>query len=289
MRTSLTVFSLLATITFLIVQSFYQQALTNVLGAPAARAGSPFEGGFTCNLSGCHNSYPTQQRIGWITSNIPGSGYIAGQTYTVTATATSSTSCIRFGFEITPQTSTGVTAGTAIITNAAQTKFAVTGNPRWVTHTQTGTSASTTPGTKTWSFNWTAPASGTGTVTFYGAFNRANNLGTPLQDSIFTSTLVVAENPTAIWDSEPSDVSFNVYPVPARENIFIRLKTLDNYLPEIQLTDISGKIIRRVSDAGSASAAEHTFDISTSGIDSGIYFVRIIHGSTVSVKKVIVL
>jgi hypothetical protein len=83
-------------------KSSYQEGFSNINGAPAARAGSPHEGNFTCKLSGCHNSYPLGSKIGWITSNIPGSGYVPGQTYTVTATAASS-GCTRFGFEISPQ------------------------------------------------------------------------------------------------------------------------------------------------------------------------------------------
>ena len=289
MKTTLAIFSLFFTITILVVQSAYQEGFSNVSGAPAARAGSPFEGNFTCNLSGCHNSYPLGSRPGWITSNIPGGGYVAGQTYTITATPVSSSSCVRFGFEITAQTSTGVTAGTIIVTNATNTKLVSPPNTRWITHTLTGTNASSTPGTKTWSFNWTAPVSGTGTVTFYGAFNRANNLGTALQDSIFTSQMVVPENPTGLFDVEQSDVLIDVYPVPASENIFIDLKLRNNQLPEIQLTDISGKVIRNISDAAISSAQELTYNVNTAGLDSGIYFIRLIQGSTVSVRKIVIL
>lgn len=289
MKTSVTVFALLITVSILIMQSFNQQAFTNVSGAPAARAGSPFEGNFTCNISGCHTGFPLGSRPGWITSNIPGSGYVAGQTYTISAAAISSSSCLRFGFEITAQTSTGVTAGTIIVTNAATTKLVAPPNTRWITHTLTGSNASATPGTKTWNFDWTAPVSGTGTVTFYGAFNRANNSNSSIGDSIFTSQMVVPENPTGLFDAEHSDFLLNVYPVPASENVFINLKLRNNLLPEIQLTDISGKVIRHISDAVTSSAQEYTYDINIADLDSGIYFIRMIQGSTVSVRKIVIL
>jgi hypothetical protein len=290
MKTSITIFALFITAFILIVQSINQPGFTNVSGAPAGRAASPFDaGGATCNSSGCHTSYPLGSRPGWITSNIPGSGYVAGQTYTITATAVSSTSCVRFGFEITPQTSTGVTAGTIIITSATTTKLASPPNTRWITHTLTGTNAASTPGTKTWSFNWTAPVSGTGTVTFYGAFNRANNSGSSIGDSIFTSQLVVPENPTGLWDLKSSDFLLNVYPVPASEHVFINLKLRNNLLPEIQLTDISGKVIRHISDAATSSAQEYTYDINIADLGSGIYFIRTIQGSTISVRKIVIL
>jgi hypothetical protein len=290
MKTSITVFALFLTVSILIIQSFYQQAYTNVSGAPAGRAASPFDaGGATCNASGCHTSYPLGSRPGWITSNIPGSGYVAGQTYTMTATPVSSSSCVRFGFEITAQTSTGATAGTIIITNATTTKLTSPPNTRWITHTLTGTNAAATPGTKTWSFNWTAPVSGTGTVTFYGAFNRANNSGTSLQDSIFTSQLVVPENPTGFWDLESSDFLLHVYPVPASEYVLINIKLRNNLLPEIQLTDISGKVIRHIADAATSSAQEYTYDINIADLTTGIYFIRMIQDSAVTVRKIVIL
>ena len=45
-------------------------------------------------------------------------------------------------------------------------------NDKAITHTSSG--ISTTGDSNSWSFDWTAPASGTGDVTFYGAFNAAN-------------------------------------------------------------------------------------------------------------------
>lgn len=288
MKTSITAFVLIVTISFLIIQSTYQQGFSNVAGAPAGRTGSPFDGGLTCNVSGCHTGFPVGTRPGWITSNIPGTGYVGGQTYTITATAVSSTSCVRFGFEISPQTSTGATAGTVVVTNTTNTKLASSPNTRWITHTLTGSSAASTPGTKTWSFNWTAPASGTGTVTFYGAFNRANNSGTSLGDSIFTSQLIVPESSTAVFENAGEDFSFSVYPVPAKENLFVYVKSRSNSMAQIELTDISGKIIQKISDV-SAPELEHTYSINTNTLDSGIYFIRLISGSSISVKKIIIL
>jgi hypothetical protein len=292
MKTSITLFALFITVSLLIVQSFNQRGFTNVSGAPAGRVGSPFEGSITCNVSGCHTGFPLGSRPGWITSNIPGNGYVPGQTYTITAMAVSSASCIRFGFEISPQTSSGANAGTMIITNATLTHFASAAAPnnmRWITHTLSGSSAASTPGTKTWSFDWTAPVSGTGTVTFYGAFNRANNSNSTFGDSIFTSQLVVPESPTGIWDAANSDYLLTVYPVPASEHLFVNLKLRNNLLPQIQLTDISGSTIRSLADAATSAQQEYTFDVNIAGLDAGIYFIRVIQGSTVSVRKIIIL
>ena len=288
MRSTPVIFTLLATVAILIAESGNHAGFSNISGAPAGRAASPFDfGGLTCNVSGCHTSYPLGSKTGWITSNIPGIGYTPGQTYTITATA-SSPNRIRFGFEITPQTATGATAGTVIITDIQQTKLAASPNTRWITHTLTGSLAATS-GTKSWTFDWTAPASGAGNVTFYGAFNCANNSSSVFGDSIFTSQLVVPENPTAIWDAARQNLSFNVYPIPAGDNLFVHLKVNEQSAPRIELSDITGKIIAKISDSPLDAGAEYTFDINTSEILAGIYFVRIVNGSVIVFKKIIIL
>ncbi|HVA98193.1 MAG TPA: choice-of-anchor V domain-containing protein, partial [Bacteroidia bacterium] len=73
--------------------------------------GSPADGGTTCDISGCHSSYSLGTKTGWITSNIPAAGYIAGQQYLITCTATY-TGRSKFGFNA------GVSAGTIASSDA---------------------------------------------------------------------------------------------------------------------------------------------------------------------------
>jgi len=123
-------------------------------GAPAGYTGSPGDGH---NCTSCHGG-SSSTVTGWITSNIPASGYIANTTYTITATATGSGNK---GFEVSPQNVAGALLGT--LTAGSGSKLV--GSGKYVTHNAPvgGSSA-------TWNFSWTAPATGTGTVTFYGAF-----------------------------------------------------------------------------------------------------------------------
>jgi hypothetical protein len=162
-------------------------ALSNTGGAPAGRAGDPAGGSQTCRNS-CHSSGPAPiAQTGWITSNIPVSGYTAGSTYTITATITRAGHS-KFGFEVSPQSTAGVVKGTLTVTSS-QTHL-TSGNTNYITQSSTGTSGT---GSKSWTFNWTAPATGQGPVTFYGAFNATNSNNSDTGDSIFTSTLVVSE------------------------------------------------------------------------------------------------
>lgn len=154
-------------------------------GSPGGKTGSPGDGGSTCTE--CHGGVATTQ-TGWITSNIPAEGYTPGQTYVITATGTHN-GVVKFGFEATAENATGVKIGTLAITNTTETKLA-NGNHS-VTHKNGGTTPS--GNTKSWSFNWTAPATGTGTVGFYSAFNAANGNGNTSGDVIYKSSLTVPE------------------------------------------------------------------------------------------------
>ncbi|HQF28974.1 MAG TPA: T9SS type A sorting domain-containing protein, partial [Bacteroidia bacterium] len=62
------------------------------------------------------------------------------------------------------------------------------------THTSGGTAPSAPgSGTRSWSFNWVAPAAGTGAVTFYGAFLGGNNNGSESGDLTYKTTTIVNE------------------------------------------------------------------------------------------------
>ncbi|MBI4892908.1 MAG: TIGR03118 family protein [Acidobacteria bacterium] len=66
---------------------------------------------------------------------------------------------------------------------------------QFIMHTQPGTKAGTTGGND-WEFDWTAPAAGSGAVTFYVAGNAANGNGNNQGDYIYTSNLSVEEAPS---------------------------------------------------------------------------------------------
>jgi hypothetical protein len=151
-------------------------------GSPGGRTGSP---GDNNNCTACHSGTP-QSATGWITSDIPASGYVAGETYTITATGTH-TGVVKFGFELTAEDGSDNKVGDFTITNSTETKLVNQNNA--VTHTANGTTPS--GNNKTWSMDWTAPDEATGEVTFWAAFNAANGDGGNSGDVIYlTSTSV---------------------------------------------------------------------------------------------------
>lgn len=172
----------------------------NSSGSPGGKSGSPGDGNTTCTQ--CHTGTATPQS-GWITSNIPADGYTPGQTYQITATGTHS-GVVKFGFELTAETSAGVKTGTFVITDATRTKL-INAN-KAVTHTTAGNVP--TGNTSTWTMNWTAPVTNVGQVRFYAAFNATNGNGNTGGDVVYTSTLFVnAAAPAALLSVVPNSAN----------------------------------------------------------------------------------
>ncbi len=160
-------------------------------GPPAGHSGDPAGGNKNC--TSCHSGPEVQSQTGWITSNIPISGYVPESTYTITAKAKSVGHTI-FGFQISPQDSIGNFLGT-LVNTGTNTKLA--SDPNYISQSSSGTAGSDSI---SWTFDWTAPAEGSGEVNFYGVFNIANGDGRTSGDTIMASILSINEFITSITD-----------------------------------------------------------------------------------------
>ena len=154
-------------------------------GAPSGYAYDKASNYRSCAYSGCHSGTAVfaDTSIAKITSNIPSTGYVPGQTYTFTATV-NKPGYVRYGFQASPQDSVGNYKGTMIVTNTTKTK--ITGT-KYITHTTSGNSSSS------WSWNWVAPAFGSGQVKMSGALMAANNNGGTSGDSVYKVSVLINE------------------------------------------------------------------------------------------------
>lgn len=163
----------------IINSSITQNAYTNSSGAPSGRAGNPAASNQTCST--CHGeneSVSTNVLIELSQNSVPVTGnYTPGATYDLKLSL-SGGSTAQSGFEITSENSAGL-IGTWIAGTGS--KFAG-GNTKYITHStpKSGTTLS-------WNMQWTAPAAGAGTITFYAVI-RCNNQG------IYTNTAVFNES-----------------------------------------------------------------------------------------------
>ena len=185
-KNTIVIIVLLFMICVFIIDALNNKATSYTAGSPSACTGSPGDNFITC--TDCHSGPLESFQAGWITSNVPATGYAPGTTYTVTASITRS-GHTKFGFEVSPQDISGNFLGTMMLLNSTETQLISNGN--YITHKAAGTNGS--GGVKSWSFNWIAPAQGTGDVTFYGAFNATNANGGSGGDTIFVSTLTLSE------------------------------------------------------------------------------------------------
>lgn len=160
----------------------------------AGRTGAPGENPCT---NSCHNTYALNSGLGSISLQTPGMTnfeYTPGQTYNMSVTVSQSAIGL-FGVGIEAlKASDSSNAGTLNITDMASTQIktaTVLGKSRRnVVHTLNG-GAST--GSKVFNFSWTAPAQGTGDLTFYFAGVAANGSGSDSGDYVYNSSQLFHE------------------------------------------------------------------------------------------------
>jgi len=257
----------------------------------AGRTGSPGES--TCTA--CHTGAMINDGNGSVVISSPDLGvaweYMPGDTYTINVTV-SRVGCPLFGFDL--ECLTGSTpaqnGGTLIVTNSAETHLlnvtVSTVSRKNMTHQLNGGLGTDT---KTFSFKWAAPTSNVGNVTFYCTGNATNGNGAKTGDHIYSTTQVV----TPAFGAGTNDLvdpenSFNVFPNPANESIFVTYHAAPGEHVDFTLYTMDGKMAGPVyTFAGTGSAATSLLNL-PSDLASGIYFVRMETGSTVSTKKVVI-
>ncbi|MCC7302617.1 MAG: T9SS type A sorting domain-containing protein [Bacteroidia bacterium] len=256
---------IVAFIFFLLCALTIQQLWSLSTGAPPGFTGSYPDGYSACDV--CHTG-PTPTPVnGWITSNIPVTGYIPGNTYTVTATA-SGTGHDKFGFEVSPMDSFGNLIGTLIPTSS---ETQLTSNSIYITHTSSGTSGMNT---KAWNFNWTAPAPGYGNVTFYGAFNVTNNDSSNDFDTIYTSNYTVQEYISSVVGEFGFIKGINVYPNPVTDHLKIHFLNRTPQLLNLSLFDINGRQVmeKKEAEQNGSGLLQWNFDHT---LPPGVYLLNI--------------
>ena len=158
-------------------------------GPPPGVTGAPGE--TTCIA--CHSGDPG---AGTFTIVAP-PNYAPGQSYQIQVRhQTADSTRRRWGFEITALS--GLSSAGIFADLSSLTQTFGDSNRQYVSHTQIGTFQDQ-PGGAQWTFQWTAPPTNVGTVTFYAAGNQANNDGASTGDQIYvtsTSTNPVGGEPT---------------------------------------------------------------------------------------------
>lgn len=265
---------------------------TNSGQAPSAFSGAPGEG--TCASVGCHtgNSVITTGtfvQLSTVGGNNLNAGYTPGTTYNL-ALNVSAANKPKYGFQITALTSSNTAAGDFNITNVNSTVRTTQGGRIYVSHLNASSTAA-------WTFQWVAPATDAGVVTFYIAANGANNNSLESGDQIYTTTYTVSTSAgltqgsggsTGIKVLNADDNGINIFPNPVKDRLFVSYNMNENEEVSIDLFNLNGQLVQNLfNDFSNKGSYNESFSLN-SNIQKGLYIVRMNMGDKTFFKKVLV-
>jgi hypothetical protein len=214
-------------------------------------------GGSTCAAS-CHASAAGTLTV----TGIPAS-YFPGHSYTVTVAHSGGSKIINFNASTRVGTSTSAIAGT----------FGTSSNVALYTGADGGVYASPHL-IDTATFQWTAPASGTGAVTFY----IAGMQGTSTSSSSGQSTKIktsVSELTTAVQPGTLQPTSANLlsnYPNPFNPSTTIEFSTAVSGPARVSIFDLDGKKVGEAYGGFAQAGKSYQVSFNAGALPSGMYF-----------------
>lgn len=248
------------------------------------------------NPAGCTNCHGATATSGINISmeldsaGIPTTKYKGGMSYTVKLTGINNTSFSlpKFGFQIgsiegSSALQTPVNAGTWTTPLPANTHIA---NPqsgnfvvRLVEHTiplSTTTGTGGNGSTYEITFDWTAPDSGTGTVSIWAALNLINGNGNTSGDKWNTNHIVIDEwqtGSTGISSLEKNLLEVNIFPNPFSEYAVVRITNdyeFANEKLELKIYNVLGREVKNFNPQ------TLNFKLGRNDLPNGIYFYQVI-------------
>ena len=138
-------------------------------------------------------------------------------------------------------------------------------------------------------FQWTAPASGSGTVNFYAAAFQGTTSSNNGQSS--RVTFAATENTTGVSGQESSPTGFQLsrnFPNPFNPTTHVTFAVPHDAHVTLRLFDASGKEVATIVD-GFVQTGLHHVTIDAADLASGLYFYQLTAGTFTDVKKFLVL
>lgn len=247
----------------------------------AGKTGSPGE--LTCR--DCHSDFAANSGGGSITITNTGMTnwqYVPGQTYPITVTVARTGSTV-FGLGVECLTAANANAGTFIMTSPAQTQIktvTVSGVVRNnVVHQL---NAGHTNNTKSFTFNWTAPAAGTGTVKFYFAGIAGDFSGDEAGDYVYNGLQTVTEY--CATPATPGTITGT-----ANNNCGVSTKTYSitavaGATSYVWRTDIVGAVLNGTNDTVTTTTPSVTLTFPSNFVNAKLY-VKAVNACGASAEK----
>lgn len=258
--------------------SFVSKRFSN---GKAGNTGSPSEGTCSSSAGGCHSGGTSAVSGATLlaTPAFSGNQYVPGTVYSVSLTV-GALGFTKFGFGCEALNSSNSDAGT-MQNPGAGVKFMVAANGR-NNAVQNGTQNGAS-GFYTFTFNWVAPAAGTGIVKFFYCGNAVNGNGTTSGDLAIPGSLILTESSTAGINelfSKTQNIDLSTFPNPAKEFINVRYNTEVGGENGIEIVNVQGEVVKNMTFGYEGTGSQSHF-LSLKGIAAGIYFVRIRQNSEI--------
>ena len=270
----ITLLSALAVSAIIAFDGQFNLAKSHSSGESTPSAGDPAASGATCGRSGCHTGGHTFTPpsdaivIKDATNSTVVNSYTPGTAYKVNVKLDAYTTV--GGFQLTVEDAANAHKGT--LAAGSGTVLKVSGS--YITHQFSSLGSAS----KTWVFDWTAPSSSSGTLTFYAAFNRSNNDGGENTfDTIGTSSLILTDATTGI--NELSNNALFISPNPASTSIYVHAMNL-NANSMVSIYSITGELMLN-------EKLNTNNQINISNLDKGVYLVQVSNSNQSFIKKFI--
>jgi hypothetical protein len=187
--------------------------------------------------------------------------YVAGQTYPLTLTI-KDPDAISGGFQIVATNgATTAQIGTFVAATGVKlndVKRAVQSSPKLFA-----------AGSVAWTFNWTAPATGTAVKFNFSGVACNNDGNETVGDAVYSG--FQAGPLSGVADFFTSVTKLKIYPNIVQNGGFITVETENNNVEtQLQVVDLSGRILKTVKKAAYTEGSK----ISTSDLPTGRFFVR---------------
>ncbi len=271
-------------------------------GGTSTSTGAPGEP-HTCSQAGCHGAgngnsshggLPDNGGPGSITfSSVPamvGNQYVPNTTYHINITV-AETGQLIFGFNAemldnSGNTNTQIdnTLGTLTITDPVHTHIMHgwgTGRST-VTHMLNG---GLTNDTHTFTFDWTAPATGIVNAYYSGVAGNNDNLCSAA-DNVYVGYTQLTPLNTGIASTNDA-LSLEVYPNPASDNLHVDFSLTEDAHVAAEIFSMDGRKIKTLEDRN-AMAGSFTGNYDITDLSSGIYILKITSGTQTSTKRIVV-
>jgi len=240
-------------------------------GAPPAHTGAPGEQ--TCARSGCHTGAAVNSGAGMLTLDFNQSAdeYVPGEAYEIKVSL-DEINVMRFGFELTAISDiTGDEAGSLVITDSARMQVIQGPAPNdgrtYITYRFAGTEP-VALGKGEWIFNWIAPQTDIGPVSFYLAAVSANDDATDDGDLTYTTSTTILPSTVLGVESERFVNAISLYPNPTIDVINIDTYANPGQRVSVSIHTLSGKKVGDFDFDGCCS------NLNVDGYESGVYFVK---------------